>query len=371
VSNSDHHAPGNAVTALTTLSPVRPDRLGPLRRRLAFVALMPGVGRPLLDLTMIHRARWLVFDSLPDPRGGDRRWRLNWSYLLFAATYDGPDSVYLNTFADILPTRLAALFGDCVGFESRVMCGPGSDVNPIPADAFSDFVHDNTIPQLGSPFAAVSDTVGTILQALAIKRTVARADRVTGAKLDRAQRDLRAMALGPPTRPPGIAAAIDVQWSRLLCSGHAVNPLTIVAPLKEGQDPQSEPWADLPDTTLFARLVELPEKMHEKLGHQHPDRLPARYLLLACDHYGTRARYIDALRKSSSVAAVFDACVDFPGTRYRTGFNKWIAKHSLRTQYYFAGYPTPPIKELTQLLDGRATMADWSLDILAAPTASQ
>jgi hypothetical protein len=369
VSNSDQHAGGSAVTALTTLSPIRPERLGPLRRRLAFVATAPGVGRPLLDLTMIHRGRWVVFDSLPDPKGGDRRWRLNWPYLLFAATYDGPDPVYLNTFADILPTRLIAIFGDCVGFESHVMSGPGSDVSPIPADAFRDWVHANRIGELGT-FAAVSDRVDTILQALAIKRTVARSDGMTGAKLDRAQRDVRAMALGPPSRPPGIAAAVDVQWSRLLRPRHAVNPLTIIAPLKEGAKLPEDPWADLPDSTLFARLVKLPKTMQEDLGHQHPDRLPVEYLVMAFDHYGSQAEYIDSLRKSSSVQAVFEACVKFRGTAYRAGFKKWIAKHSLRTQYYFAGYPTPPIKELKELLKARRTMADWSLDILAAPTPS-
>jgi hypothetical protein len=369
--DSDQHARGSAVTALTTLSPVSLERLGPLRRRLAFVDTAPGVGRPLLDLTMIHRGRWVVFDSLPDPRGGDRRWRLNWPYLLFAATYDGPDSVYLNTFADILPTRLAAIFGDCVGFESHVMCGPGSDISPIPADAFRDWVHANTIPEFGTPFTAVADSVATILQALAIKRTATRADRMAGAKLDRAGRDVRAMALGPPSRPPSIAAAVDVQWSRLLRRGHAVNPLTILAPLKDKAKLPDHPWRNVPDSTLFARLVKLPKKMQEDLGHQHPDHLPADYLLLAFDHYGTQPQYIDSLRKSSSVEAVFDACVEFPGTRYRAGFKKWIAKHSLRTQYYFAGYPTPPIKELKELLRARTTMADWSLDILAAPTASE
>lgn len=371
VSNSDHHAGGSAVTALTTLSPVRPERLGPLRRRLAFVATAPGVGRPLLDLTMIHRGRWVVFDSLPDPKGGDRRWRLNWPYLLFAATYDGPGPVYLNTFADILPTRLIAIFGDCVGFESHVTRGPGSDVSLIPADAFRDWVSANTIPEHGTPFTAVSDTVGTILQALAIRRTVTRADRKTGAKLDRAQRDARAMALGPPSRAPSIAAAVDVQWGRLLRPGHAVNPLTIIAPLNDKAKLPDHPWRNVPDSTLFARLVRLPKKMQENLGHQHPDHLPADYLLLAFDHYGTPAEYIDSLRKSSSVQAVFDACVEFPGTRYRAGFKKWIAKHSVRTQYYFAGYPVPPITELKQLLKARKTMADWSLDILAAPTASE
>src|SRR5450755_3428070 len=108
-----------SILHLATLAPVRPERLGRLYRRLALVSHGPGLGRPLLDVMAIHCGRWIVFGNLPH-RDGERQRPLNWNYLLFAATYDGPRDAYLNTFADILPLRLAAVFGDCFGFEQRV-----------------------------------------------------------------------------------------------------------------------------------------------------------------------------------------------------------------------------------------------------------
>src|SRR3954468_21014655 len=92
------------VSSLTTLSPV--ERLGALRARIAVIGNVPGATRPLLDLSMIHFARWAILEDVPAPDGSGEPWRLNWAQLLFDATYDGPEEEYANAFADLLPQRL-------------------------------------------------------------------------------------------------------------------------------------------------------------------------------------------------------------------------------------------------------------------------
>ncbi len=360
VDTTDQGADYGSILRLTTLSPVLPGRLGALRRRLAFVAWAPGVGRPLFDLMTIHCARWIIFDSLPHPDGSNRRWPLNWNYLLFAATYDGPRDAYLNTFADVLPLRLSALFGDCFGFGSRVIAAPGAEDRVFAAYAFRDFVTQNEIGELGS-HSYVNAPVRTILQALAINRRVRRSDPLSGPTLEEVQSQVTAMALGPPSNEPGFTSAVLAQARRAAARGHTTNPLTIVAPLWSGQPEMfSWPLAGLPDT-LFARVVSLPRAMQGHLGQKHPDHLPVAYMLFASDYYGQLRDYVEALRRSPDITKIFDRCIGFPGTADRHGFRDWVHNHSVKTQYYLSGYPAPPVEQLQGLLAARAGIARWSL----------
>jgi hypothetical protein len=346
-----------SILRLTTLSPVRSDRLGSLRRRLAFLAWAPGVERPLLDLATIHYGRWIVFGSLPHPDGSDRRWGLNWNYLLFAATYDGPRDAYLNNFADTLPLRISALFGNCFGFQSRVEDAPGADGRAFAAYAFRDFVQQNRLSELES-HDYVTGSVRTIRQALAIERTVRRSDPLGGAALERVQSEVDQMALGPPPDVPGFLDAAVGQLARIARPSHVVNPLTVVAPL--ARECRNGSISQLTDT-LFASLVVVPRTMQQQLGHQDPDRVPTDYLLFMSDYYGTAREYIEALRTKPDVESVFGQCVGFPGTKGRQSFHEWISRHSLKTQYYLAGYPARPAEELERLVKVRAKMARWSL----------
>ena len=355
-----------AILRLATLSPVRPDRLAVLRRRLAFVARAPGVGRPLLDLATIHCARWIVFGSLPYPDGSDRTWPLNWKYLLFAATYDGPKDAYLNTFADILPLRLATLFGDCFGFESNVENAPGTNGRVFPAYAFRDFVERNTMRELTSA-DYIEDQVRTIRQALAIERTVQRSDRLSGAALDREQGEVNGLALGPPPAEPGFRDAVLGQLARAARPTHTVRPLTVVAAFRDALDPSPDLLKKLPDT-FFARLLELPTYMQQELGQIHPDCLPTRYLMFMSDYYGKETDYIEKLRRHSGAKEIFTSCAGFPRTTDRQSFHEWIERHRLKTQYYFTGYPARPVKELQKLIDARAEMAAWALGDLTSAT---
>jgi hypothetical protein len=348
-----------SILHLATLAPVRPERLGRLYRRLALVSHGPGLGRPLLDVMAIHCGRWIVFGNLPH-RDGERQRPLNWNYLLFAATYDGPRDAYLNTFADILPLRLAAVFGDCVGFEQRVQDAPGADDRVLPAYAFRDYVMECALPELESHHY-VEEPVRTIRQALAMQRVAQRSDLLTGRALEQAQSTVIGMAVAPPVTSPGLRDAVLTQAKHAVRRRHTLQPLTLVAPLQQGERQREWPLDRLPTNTLFARVIELPRMMQANLGHPHPDRLPDDYLVFMTDYYGKQSDYVDALRTNSNFKTILGHCASPPSFKDQQGFRTWITRHSLKTRYYFTGYAPPAIDDLKRLIAARADTAHWAL----------
>jgi hypothetical protein len=344
-----------SIQRLTTLSPIRPKRLGSLRRRLAFVEWTPGVGRPLLELSTIHYARWIVLPALPHPDGSGRKRWLNWNYLLFHATYDGPQSVYLDTFGDDLPLRIARLFGTCFGFESRVEEAPGAEDRVFPTYAFRQFVTDNQLRELGF-YERRPDPVRVVRQALAIERTEHRSDsgRVS---LGAAQSEVESLALGAPLVKPGWAESLLGPSMRKARPSRSVNPLTVIAPLKEKAEPGARRLDGPLPSTRFASVVLIPRTMQARLGQRDPDLLPKDYLLFTTDFYGDPAGYIEEIRTHPQIDEIFACCLGFPGTTSPWAFRNWIARHSITTQYYVCGYPARPVEELDHLLAQRTEIA--------------
>ena len=345
--------------SLTTLSPIRPDRLGELRRRLRFVAYAPGVGRPLLELGTVQYARWLVFSHLPGPDGSGRPWPLNWSYLLFDATYDGDEGQYVRTFADILPLRLTKLFGTCFGFQSSVEEAPGSETRVVPAAAFGRFIDRNRLGDFQF-WCARYDSAATVRQALAIERVTRRGER-RAATLRHTAAEVQTLALGPPARPPTLREATLGPWKQRLRPGSAVNPLLLAAPLHDGG------WERVASVTLgplprthFARVVRLPATMKQDLGHRDPDRLERDYLLFSCDHDGTRESYVSALAEQpGALRQIFANCVGFPGFEHAFDFREWVLDHRLKVQYFVAGVPPRPVDEVRELVADRSLIARY------------
>ena len=220
------------IGALTTLSPVgRPQRAAAApgaRRELA------GIGRPLLELSFIHFARWTLITSLPAPDGSGDEYPLNWPYLLFQASYDGQEDEYLNTFTDVIPWRLVRLFGTCFGFSERVLDAPGADGRPMAPWAFRAFVDANKLQILDfRPDAA--GTVSAVRQALMIERAEQRANRLSGAALDAAQREVESLASGPPPARVSLREGIVGPLVRRARRDQEVTTLTIVAPLASSE----------------------------------------------------------------------------------------------------------------------------------------
>lgn len=347
--------------SLTTLSPVRPERLGELRRRLAFVAYAPGVGRPLLELGTVQYARWALFSHLPSADGSGAPRRLGWTYLLFDATYDGSKEQYVRAFADILPLRLTKLFGTCFGFESMVEDAPGSERRVVPAAAFERFLKANTLKfdETRHFWCAQRDSVGDKRQAIEIERATRRADRRRDNPIGTTQYKVHAMALGPPATRPTLTEATVEPWRRRLRPAEAVNPLVLALPLKKDawHDAEALTLGPLPHTH-FARVVCIPATMQQDLGHVYPDRLDRDYLLVSCDYDGTLDRYVTALLKEGmTIHEFFECCEGYPGVDKPYELRHWILDHRLKVQYYLAGLPPRTVRQFGDLLKDRRLIA--------------
>lgn len=352
-----------AIHALTTLSPIA--RLQPLRRRLRIVSKVPGIGRPLLDLSFIHFARWLVLEHLPGPDGSGAPWRLNWPQLLFEATFDGPEDEYLDTFADVLPLRLTRIFGDCVDFSRRVHL-PDPDRRVISGQGFREFVDENKLEILDFVDGGPVRSVSAIRQSIAIERLERRSNRLSGAALDRVQREVETMALGPLSQRVGWRDAVVDPWLRRARRDVPITPVTLVAPvLPRRIERLSRQFADrsvlaaIP-RSHFARLAVITPSVTD-VGQQHPDRLPVYYLVFTADADGGADDYRDALRTTwaEGLDALFEHCPRYPGTGYAHDFDDWWGRHSIRTRYYVAGYPARTVPELTRLVRVRTRLNRW------------
>jgi hypothetical protein len=367
VATGGHGNRRDAPQSLTTLSPVRPDRLSDLRRRLWFVSSVPGVGRPLLELGTVQYARWLVFSHLPSPDGTGHKWRLNWTYLLFDATYDGSREQYVRAFADILPLRLTKLFGTCFGFETYVEKAHGSDARVVPAAAFDRYLATNTLRMRDGHFwRARPDSVATIRQALAIERVTRRGDRRRDA-LSRTEHEIAALALGPPATRPTFGEAALQPWRRRLRPSSAVNPLVLAIPVEK------DIWewlclGPLP-RTHFARVVGIPATMQQHLGHPDPDRLECDYLMFSFDHDGTFEDYLTELEDPElAIHDLFRCCARYPGVGDRFKFRRWIRRHRLEVQYFLAGVPPRPVDKVGELVKDRELIAEVMLNGTAGLT---
>jgi hypothetical protein len=353
------------IGALTTLSPVAD--LGGLRRRLALVANWPGIGRPLLELSFIHFARWTLITSLPAPDGSGDDYPLNWPYLLFQASYDGLEEEYLNTFTDVIPWRLVKLFGTCFGFQERVLDAPGADGRPMAPWAFRRFVDANKLRILAfRPNAA--GTVSAVRQALMIERAERRADRLSGAALEFAQRDVESLAMGPPPANVTLREGIVEPLMRRARRSREVTTLTIVAPLASPELDDlgplfaagARPLKDFPPTH-FARVALIEQTMVD-VGQPFPDILPVPYLVISCDYDGDLDTYLGAItaRRAScdAVDALLSHCAGYPGSDRPRAMRHWLRRHSRRPHYSVAGYPPRSAAEIHDVIRARERVAD-------------
>ena len=361
-----------AVTtkALTTLSPIMPDRMVELTNRLRVVRYVPGLGRPLLQLGFIHYARWIVIDSLPSMADGGG-WRgLRWKYLLFESNYDGGQDDYLRTFADIVPLRLAKLWGSCFGFEATVERGAGARVlNPV---GFREFVERNELSVIDYYAAYPHSTTMEVRQAIGMKAQVAEAARHRDGEdaVLRRMGQIGLMALGPSAGSQTLRArfsSVYDPWRRAVSGRYGVNPLTVATPISvddvsalRNDCEQSSLLSGLADTeTHFARLVIIPPWLND-LGQADPDLLGTAYLLFTSDAWGHAYDQIETLRTKlgSAPERLWGHCPGYPGEDDRVLFHAWIDSHRLPTRYYVAGYPPRTVSEIQTYLAQRARVAD-------------
>lgn len=142
--------PAAASSALTAMAPIRAGQLDALKQALAAASALPPEHNPLVRVSTVHFARWVIFD--------------NESRLLFASNFDGPWDAYLDDFIDNGGEGLDAIFGNCEGYPQQV----GScKTNP---DGFKRYVRDHELKNELSYCAYPDATVKEILKALEVRR---------------------------------------------------------------------------------------------------------------------------------------------------------------------------------------------------------
>jgi hypothetical protein len=369
------------VNTLTTLSPIVPERLGELKHRLRVVRYVPGLGRPLLELGFIHYARWSIIDGLPSAGGG---WRgLRSKYLLFQSSFDGEEQDYLDAFADVLPARLAKMWGACVGFEANVERVRGARGRIVAPYAFRDFVKLNSLDLLAH-YDAYEYPASTVRQAIGMEDRIAAAgDDYAGreALLDRIP-EVGSMALGPapgPLTTKERVRAVCKPWVRAVRGRYGVNPLTVVLPLKPGapsvetqalwEKPKSSPLEALDKTdTHFARLAVIPPQVKD-VGQPSPDRLDGSYLLYTSDFGGNPYSHIERLfAKRAAMVEIWKLCEGFTTTMSNQTFHAWLDDHTIPTRYYVAGYPPRRVDEIDRYVVQRTDVrADYKPDDPPSP----
>jgi hypothetical protein len=358
------------MRALTTLSPILPERLRELTARLRVVRYTPGMGRPLIQLAFVHYARWIILDWLP-PAHGTGGWHgLRWKYLVFESNYDGSQDDYLRTFADVVPARLAKLWGACFGFDTQTRAAPSGVGGVLGAGGFRAFVEQNQLGVLAFYAAYPESTAIDVRQAIALYELASDRERGAG---DQAQHvgNIGSTALGPVSprlTPKQRFRAILDPWASALRGQYGVNPLSIVTPLSDDQENRlraacgrSSVLAGLEHTeTHFARLVIIPRNIAE-LGQPNPDVLETSYLLFTCDAWGTAYEQIEAIRTAigGTTDLMWDGCDGYPGhdDAKQAQFHAWVDSHTLSTSYYVAGYPPYPASVINLRLGDRARVA--------------
>jgi hypothetical protein len=358
---------GGQVNALTTLSPIVPERLAELKRRLRTVRYVPGLGRPLLELGFIHYARWTIVDGLP-PSDGAGGWHgLRSKYLLFESNFDGDLDDYLDTFADVLPARIAKIWGACVGFEERVERTRAARGRIIAPHAFRAFVRENSLDVLDR-YAAYPEPVSTVRQAIGMQTRIAHAedDQSAGDPVTERIVNIAAMALGPAPGPSTFGErfrAVSGPWLDAVRGRYGVNPVTVVTPLARrdaveailGEIRRVKPLKHLQESkrTHFARVAFIPSEVKDT-GQREPDRLGRDYLLYTADVNGDSFHHIEELRRRPRLAnAIWGDCANYPRTGNAERFHAWFMNHSLRTRYYVAGYPPRTVPQVRQLIKQR------------------
>jgi hypothetical protein len=360
------------ANALTTLSPIVPERLGELKRRLRTVRYVPGLGRPLLELGFIHYARWTIVDGLPPANGAGGWHGLRSKYLLFESNFDGDLDDYLDAFADVLPARIAKVWGACVGFEERVERTHAARGRIIAPHAFRVFVRENSLDVIDY-YAAYPEPVSAVRQAIGMQTRIADAedDQSGGDPVAERIVKIAPMALGPTPGPATFGErfrSVSRPWLDAVLGRYGVNPFTVVTPLARSDAVEAildeirrvNPLKHLKNSkrTHFARLVLIPSDVQDT-GQREPDRLDSDYLLYTADVNGDSLHHIEELRRRPRLAdAIWGHCVNYPRTGHAETFYAWFMNHSLSTRYYVAGYPPRTVPEVQQLIKQRSRVRE-------------
>jgi hypothetical protein len=118
------HLTAGRSTAMTFVTPMR--EIGKLwltafrqtAGRISFLANF--LVQPLVEMSVIHFARWSIIDRLPptadNPDGG----RLAHPYLLFESHFDTDTSAYVDNFIEVTPNRMRLVWAHSYGYPGVI-----------------------------------------------------------------------------------------------------------------------------------------------------------------------------------------------------------------------------------------------------------
>jgi len=118
------HLTAGRSTAMTFVTPMRESGKVWLSTFRHIAGRVPALGRflvqPLVELSVIHFARWSVIERLPpspdDPTGR----RLAHPYLLFESHFDTDTSAYVDNFIEITPNRMRLVWAHSYGYPGVI-----------------------------------------------------------------------------------------------------------------------------------------------------------------------------------------------------------------------------------------------------------
>jgi hypothetical protein len=356
---------GDRPRVLAAMAPVVPG-LGwyELRAWLALLEYGPGQGRPLIELRFIHYLRFGVLDRLPAPDGsGSKGPRLNSSFLVVDACYEGPERAYIDTFTDVLPQRLAKIFSHCVGFKERVI--KGAEMRGLAPAAFRQYIADGKLDVLDF-HAAYSQTVTDTRQAIVSEEAHRRMVSGPPARARAASAEMDQVALGSLAARFGVGETVLEPWARAVTRRYGVCPFVVATPIRPGAEDAVQNLRalgllkDLPGAH-FSRLVLIPTGLKD-FGQAKPDRLRTPYLLFSANHHGPASDYLEGIRASPAADEIWGHCAQYPKRADKARFHRWFQAHTLSTQYHLAGYAPRSIRFIehgvAKRRDARRMLAD-------------
>ena len=92
----------------------------------------PSLLQGLLNLSIIHFARWVMIKPDQWPDLGQGKQSLANDYMLFCSNFNGTWDQYIDAFSEVVPTRMKGIWGTSYGF-------PG----PIPVEPFKQYIRKN------------------------------------------------------------------------------------------------------------------------------------------------------------------------------------------------------------------------------------
>ncbi len=150
-------------TSMMFITPLRDVGQALLSMVARMAAPLPPLSRflvkPLVELSVIHFARWSLIRRLPPPLDDPDGGRLRHPYLCFESHFDTETAAYVDTFIEVTPWRMRLVWGTSFGY-------PGV----FPSSGFTDWTEANELND-GYYWCAYPDgTVNMIKAGLELER---------------------------------------------------------------------------------------------------------------------------------------------------------------------------------------------------------